>query len=75
VPSAKRLRDRLRKAIEDVSSPADDVPRWAEPRNDGREHDTGCDDSDYEEHGAMPARTHGRSLEASGPDRKAEAYA
>lgn len=71
MPSAERLHDRLREAIEYVSGPADDVTRWAEARDDGSEHNTGCDDSGYNEHSTMRPRTHRPSLDASGPRHKA----
>lgn len=57
MPSAERLRDRLREAIEYVSGPADDVTRWAEARDDGSEHKTGDEDSGYDEHGAKRPRS------------------
>jgi hypothetical protein len=72
VPSAERLRDRLREAIEYMSGPADDVTRWAEARDDGSEHKTGYEDSGYDEHGATRPRIHRPSLDASGPGNKAE---
>jgi hypothetical protein len=75
MPSAERLHDRLCKAIERVSGTADDVTRWTEAREDGSEHNTGCGDSGYDEHGAMPPRTHGPSLDAAGAGRKADVYA
>lgn len=74
MPSAERLRDRLREAIEYVSGPADDVTRWAEARDDGSEHKTGYEDSGYDEHGAKRPRTHRPSLDASGPGHKADVH-